>query len=196
MQCYTSQARQYLTSQTRQCHTSQTRQCHTEDNKPGNATHHKPVNATHHKPGNATYHKPGNATTWFTNQTEQKRCNEDHNPGNATLQTRPCYKDDHNPGNVTSHKLMSWNQGRKRLTLTAERYTVEFCMVANFKVILWCIWNHCIADSINLHNSKAVNLLRIPSKTMSKYYFSNVIYFYQKVWDWKILSLYNKTTSE
>ena len=77
----------------------------------------------------------------------------------------------------------------KMLTLALERYTAGFGMVA--KVILWCIWNHCIADSIDLHNARAVNFLRQPSKNMSKYYFS----FIKKVQGWKILILYNNTTS-
>ena len=79
----------------------------------------------------------------------------------------------------------------KMLTLAPERYTAEFCMVA--KVILWCIWNHCIADSINLHKARAVNFLQEPSKNMSKYYFSKCQIFYQINQDRKILSLYNKT---
>ena len=58
----------------------------------------------------------------------------------------------------------------KMLTLAPERYTAGFCMVA--KVVPWCIWNHCIADSIDLHNARAVNFLWKPSKNMSKYYFS------------------------
>ena len=61
----------------------------------------------------------------------------------------------------------------KMLTLAPERYTAKFCMVA--KVILWCIWNHCIADSI-----EAVNFLRKPSKDMSKYYFSKWLIFLLK----------------
>ena len=43
----------------------------------------------------------------------------------------------------------------KMLTLAPERYTAGLCMVA--KVILWCILNHCIADSIDLHYVRAVN---------------------------------------
>ena len=66
----------------------------------------------------------------------------------------------------------------KLLTLAPERYTAGFCMVA--KVILWCIWNHCIADSIDLHNARAANFLRKPSKNMSKYYFSNCYIFFIK----------------
>ena len=64
------------------------------------------------------------------------------------------------------------------LTLAPERYTAGFCMVA--KVILWCIWNYCIADSIDLHNARAVNFLRKPSKNMSKYYFSKCYIFLSK----------------
>ena len=66
----------------------------------------------------------------------------------------------------------------KMLTLAPERYTAGFCMVA--KVILWCIWNHCIADLIDLHNARAVNFLRKPSKNMSKYYFSKCYIFLSK----------------
>ena len=66
----------------------------------------------------------------------------------------------------------------KMLTLAPERYTAGFRMVA--KVILWCIWNHCIADSIDLHNVRAVNFLRKPSKIMSKYYFSKCYIFLSK----------------
>ena len=66
----------------------------------------------------------------------------------------------------------------KMLTLAPERYTAGFCMVA--KVILWCIWNHCIADSIDLHNARAVNFLRKPSKNMSKYYFPKCYIFLSK----------------
>ena len=66
----------------------------------------------------------------------------------------------------------------KMLTLAPERYTAGFCMVA--KVILWCIWNHWIADSIALHNSRAVDFLRKPSKNMSKYYFSKCYIFLSK----------------
>ena len=66
----------------------------------------------------------------------------------------------------------------KMLTLAPERYTAGFCMVA--KVIIWCIWNHCIADSIDLHNARAVNFLRKPSKNMSKYYFSKCYIFLSK----------------
>ena len=66
----------------------------------------------------------------------------------------------------------------KMLTLAPKRYTAEFCMVA--KVTLWCIWNHCIADSIDLHNARAVNFLRKPSKNMSKYYFSKCYIFLSK----------------
>ena len=57
----------------------------------------------------------------------------------------------------------------KMLTIAPERYTAGFCMVA--MVILWCIGNHCIAVSIDLHNARAVKFLRKPSKNMSKYYF-------------------------
>ena len=67
---------------------------------------------------------------------------------------------------------------QKMLTLAPKRYTVGFRMVA--KVILWCIWNHCIADSIDLHNDRAVNFLRKPSKIMSKYYFSKCYIFLSK----------------
>ena len=66
----------------------------------------------------------------------------------------------------------------KILTLAPERYTAGFCMVA--KVILWCIWNRCIADSMDLHNVRAVNFLRKPSKNMSKYYFSKCYIFLSK----------------
>ena len=66
----------------------------------------------------------------------------------------------------------------KMLTLAPERYTAEFFMVA--KVILWCIWNHCIADSIDLHNARAVNFLRKPIKNLSKYYFSKRYVFLSK----------------
>ena len=94
------------------------------------------------------------------------------------------------------------------LTLAPKRYTAGFCMVA--KVILWCILpqnalrrdcnskcieiieghylevvlllylNHCIVDSIDLHNARAVNFLRKPSKNMSKYYFSKYYIFLSK----------------
>ena len=53
---------------------------------------------------------------------------------------------------------------------------------------------HCIADSIDLHNARAVNFLRKPSKTMSKYYFQNFIYFYQKSSVLQNVSVYDKTT--
>ena len=66
----------------------------------------------------------------------------------------------------------------KMLTLAPERYTAGFRMVA--KVILWCILNHCIADSIDLHNTRAANFLRKPSKIMSKYYFSKCYIFLSK----------------
>ena len=66
----------------------------------------------------------------------------------------------------------------KMLTLAPERYTAGFCMVA--KVILWCIWNHCIADPIDLHNASAVNFLRKLSENMSKYYFSKCYIFLSK----------------
>ena len=66
----------------------------------------------------------------------------------------------------------------KMLTLAPERYTAGFCMVA--KVILWCICNHCIADSIDLHNTRAVNFLQKPSKNMSKYCFSKCYIFLSK----------------
>ena len=42
------------------------------------------------------------------------------------------------------------------LILAPERYTAEFCMAA--KVIILCIWNHCIADSIDLYNARAVQI--------------------------------------
>ena len=64
------------------------------------------------------------------------------------------------------------------LTLAPERYTAEFCMVA--RVFLWCIRNHCKADSIDLHNARAVNFLWKPSKNMSKYYFSKCHIFLSK----------------
>ena len=66
----------------------------------------------------------------------------------------------------------------KMLTLAPERYTAGFRMVA--KVILWCIWNHCIADSIDLHNARAVNFLRKPSNIMPRYYFSKCYIFLSK----------------
>ena len=46
------------------------------------------------------------------------------------------------------------------------------------KVILWCIWNHCIADSMGLLNIPALNFLRKPSKNIRKYNF--FIYFFKK----------------
>ena len=61
------------------------------------------------------------------------------------------------------------------LTLAPERYTAGFCMVA--KVISWCI---CIADSIDLHNDRAVNFLRKPGKNILKYYFSKCYIFLSK----------------
>ena len=67
----------------------------------------------------------------------------------------------------------------KMLTLAPERYTAGFCMVA--KVILLCIWNHCIAASIDLHKARAINFLRKPSKNMSKYKFSKCYIFLSKV---------------
>ena len=80
------------------------------------------------------------------------------------------------------------------LTLAPKRYTAGFCMVA--KVFLWCIRNHCITDSIDLHNARAGNFLRKPSKNMSKYYFSKLYIFLSKKFRIeKILSLYNKTAS-
>ena len=42
---------------------------------------------------------------------------------------------------------------RDILTLAPKRYTAGLCMVT--KVILWCILNHCIADSIDLFNDSA-----------------------------------------
>ena len=48
--------------------------------------------------------------------------------------------------------------------LAQERYIAGVCMVAN--AILWCILNHCIADSVDLHNAMAVHFLRKPSKNM------------------------------
>ena len=66
----------------------------------------------------------------------------------------------------------------KMLTLAPERYTAGFWMVA--KVILWYIWNHCIADLIDLHKARAVNFLQKPSKNMSKYYFSKCYIFLSK----------------
>ena len=83
----------------------------------------------------------------------------------------------------------------KMLTLAPDRYTAGFCMVA--KVIQWCIRNHCIADSIDLYNTRAGNFLRKPSKNMSKYYFSKCQYIFlsNKFRIEKILSLYNKTKS-
>ena len=64
------------------------------------------------------------------------------------------------------------------LTLAPERYTAGFCMVA--KVILLCILNYCIADSIDLHYVRAVNFLRKPSKNMSKYDFCKCYIFFIK----------------
>ena len=78
-------------------------------------------------------------------------------------------------------RWLTYSRGTKEekmLTLAPERYTAGFCMVA--KVILSCIWNHCIADSIDLHNARAVNFLRKPSKNMSKYYFSKCYIFLSK----------------
>ena len=66
----------------------------------------------------------------------------------------------------------------KMLPLAPERYTAGFCMVA--KAILWCICNHCKADSINLHNARAVNFLRKISKKVSKYHFSKCHIFLSK----------------
>ena len=63
-------------------------------------------------------------------------------------------------------------------TLAPERYTAEFGMVA--KVILWCIWNHCIADLIDLHNVCVVSFLRKPNKNMWKYHFSKCHIFLSK----------------
>ena len=75
--------------------------------------------------------------------------------------------------------LHSWGtKVEKMLTLAPERYTAWFYMVA--MVILWCIWNHCIADSIDLHNAREVNFLRKPSKNISKYYFSKCYIFLSK----------------
>ena len=66
---------------------------------------------------------------------------------------------------ITAGICNSWGtKVEKMLTLAPERYTAEFCMVA--KVILWCIRNHCIADSFDLHNARAVNFLRTPSKNV------------------------------
>ena len=44
------------------------------------------------------------------------------------------------------------------LTLAPERYTAGLCM--DTKVIPYCIRNHCIADSIDLHNDTADDFLR------------------------------------
>ena len=44
------------------------------------------------------------------------------------------------------------------LTLAPERYTAGLCMVT--KVTPWCISNHRIADSIDLHNDTADDFLR------------------------------------
>ena len=38
-------------------------------------------------------------------------------------------------------------------TFAPKRYTAGLCIVT--KVILWCILNHCIADSIDLSNDSA-----------------------------------------
>ena len=59
------------------------------------------------------------------------------------------------------------------LALAHERYIAGFCMVAKVS-LSWCILNHCIADSIDLHNARAVHFLRKPSKNQ------NVIFFYKK----------------
>ena len=82
-------------------------------------------------------------------------------------------------------------KAEKMLTLAPEMYTAGFCMVA--MVILWCIWNYCIADSIDLHNAMAVNFLREPSKNISKYYFSKCYIFlskkfrFEKYWVYMII---------
>ena len=53
------------------------------------------------------------------------------------------------------------------LTLAPERYTAGLCMVT--KVIPWYIWNHCIADSIDLHNGTADGFLRKLARYMWNY---------------------------
>ena len=86
-------------------------------------------------------------------------------------------------------QLHNHYSGTQMINLTHKKYTAAFCM--DTRVILWCIWNHCIVDSIDLHNVRAVNFLQKSNINMSKYYFSRCqIFLSYKVW--KLLSLYNK----
>ena len=106
----------------------------------------------------------------------------------------------HRPNSITKAMdgLFKYNsQGTKvgkMKTLAPERYTAGFGMAA--KVIIWCIWNHCIADLIDLHNISAVSFSTEAQQEHVKISFFKISYILiEKNRDLKILCLYNKTTS-